>query len=174
MDGKELHALHPRGCIDNLKGGFEWANFPLSKADKEALFKRLNIREGIDEYIASCWECDEIKNPNDFFGEFGGVEWFNEVIRRVDQLAEVYGDEAIFAAIDAGTSLEDMENALDIELYPDVNTEHALGVYAVEHGWQGEIPEYIYSYLDFAKIGRDTVINDDITFTKYGAVRVAI
>lgn len=158
-----------------LKG--EWIELPQHWDDiQETLDLILGIGdngERVDEeYAIHAYESD-IEGLT--IGEYDSLEELNELAEELENLPE--WDLEVLSAIlehlgdDLAEALEVLRDG-EYSYYPGVYEEEDLGVFVVDEGLFGEVPESLLNYLDYEAIGRDWRINEGGSFTSKGYITV--
>lgn len=157
----------------------EWVTFPIDEDDWNELLARIGldhenpetgeiVHTGYEEHFVA--DYDGGPDWFEYFGEWAGLDWLNET---AENLEYWQGDDDLFyAALEYEGDIGDLLDTSpeDWHLAPDVDTDEDLGWYYVHDfglvNFGGN--DFLESYFDYEKYGRDIRLESSGAFTNYG------
>ena len=149
---------------------FKWLELPATETEMQDAKDAIGIDERYEEWFISDYEAPEGLK----IGEYDDIDKLNDLASEYDDLG-AYDQDKISAALETGcyTDLKEaLEHVDDIELYPDVKNDAALGYYLIEDSGCYDLKSMgtLARYIDYESFGRDVRIEESGGYTSYGYV----
>lgn len=154
-----------------------WLPLPVKdKTEVKAFIEHRRISTPTDEeYIIADFDGDGELDLR--IGEFDDVYSINELLNHYEML-DRYEQHKVLALLEAnGNDISDFDNALssyeDFSLLEDIHTQYELGECIIAdklYDLKDKLPLFLFHYIDFEAVGRDSVYRGDVALTTYGAL----